>query len=145
MDPSTGKPKRFGFAEFESADGMLLAVRVLRDRVLASTEPLLVQLSAVAQRFLDFHVEQLKARARGSAGATIVAPPQPSGSAAPPTELPSEVTAEAEREALTKIEVSHLLLTASRLCSAHLDVTCRSWCTLTLVMQKLSARVWLLS
>jgi len=103
VDPATGTPKRFGFAEFESADGLLRAVRVLRDRSLASSEPLLVQLSAAAQRFLDYHIEQLKLRARGAA-ATIVAAPQPSGEAAvgAPLEPPNEAAAEAET--LAKIQ-----------------------------------------
>jgi hypothetical protein len=70
-DPETGAPKRFGFVEFAHAEGVLRALRVLRERPLASSEPLLVNVSSETQRFLDYHVAVQKSRR-----ATIVAAPQ---------------------------------------------------------------------
>jgi RNA-binding protein 25 len=70
-DPETGAPKRFGFVEFVHADGVLRALRVLRERPLAGSEPLLVNVSSETQRFLDYHVALQKSRR-----ATIVAAPQ---------------------------------------------------------------------
>jgi hypothetical protein len=70
-DPETGAPKRFGFVDFAHAEGVLRALRVLRERPLASSEPLLVNVSSETQRFLDYHVAVQKSRR-----ATIVAAPQ---------------------------------------------------------------------
>jgi RNA-binding protein 25 len=119
VDPLSGAPKRFGFAEFDGAEGVLRAVRVLRDRPLAGS-PLLVNLSAAAQRYLDFHAEQIRSRARAQ-GATIVSPPQAAPGGAP-VELPVDAAGEAETSA--KIEARSLvssrrpLLTPSLLAGA---------------------------
>ena len=98
-DPETGAQKRFGIADFASPDGVLRALRVLREFPLAGSE-LLLNVGQATQKFLDFHVAQLKSRGR----ATIVAAPQlsvpPADGAAPePGSVAAEAAAEAAEEA----------------------------------------------
>ena len=103
-DPSTGVVKRFGFAEYETADGVLRCVRVLRDYSLAGAQ-LQVNLSQAAQKYLDWHVEQLKTK-RG----VIAAPAQPAqaGDAGGQANLQSVADETGEAEARAKIEVCQL-------------------------------------
>ena len=133
-DPETGAPKRFGFAEFASPDGVLRALRVLREYPLAGSE-LLLNVSQATQKFLDFHVAQTKSRGR----ATIVAAPQlsnpPADGAAPvPSSVAAEAAAEAAEEAAAdKAAISAIqvrLRCCARLRSPHSPRLCcllRSW------------------
>jgi RNA-binding protein 25 len=123
-DPETGAQKRFGFADFASPDGVLRALRVLRERPLAGSE-LLLNVSQATQKFLDFHVAQLKSRGR----ATIVAAPQlsnpPAEGAAPePGSVAAEAAAEAAEEAAADKAAVNAIQVRRRRCAHHCTLLC---------------------
>jgi hypothetical protein len=101
---------------------VLRAQRILREYALAGSE-LLLNVSQATQKFLDFHVAQLKSRGR----ATIVAAPQltvPADGAAPePGSAAADAAAEAAEEAAAdKAAISAIQVRrchGARRCTSH--------------------------
>ncbi|AQK52302.1 RNA-binding protein 25 isoform X2 [Zea mays] len=76
-DPSNGKPKGFGFCEFESAEGILRATRLLNKLSLDGQE-LVININDATKEYLKKHVEekkraQVKSKDASGDGTTAVA------------------------------------------------------------------------
>lgn len=59
QDPSNGKPKGFGFCEFESADGILRATRLL-NKLCIDGQELVININDATREYLKKHVEEKK-------------------------------------------------------------------------------------
>lgn len=59
QDPSNGKPKGFGFCEFESAEGILRATRLL-SKLSIDGQELVININDATKEYLKKHVEQKK-------------------------------------------------------------------------------------
>ncbi|KAF8701993.1 hypothetical protein HU200_033328 [Digitaria exilis] len=59
QDPSNGKPKGFGFCEFESAEGILRATRLL-NKLSIDGQELVININDATKEYLKKHVEEKK-------------------------------------------------------------------------------------
>ncbi|XP_062191076.1 RNA-binding motif protein 25-like isoform X4 [Phragmites australis] len=59
QDPSNGKPKGFGFCEFESAEGILRAARLL-NKLSIDGQELVININDATKEYLKKHVEEKK-------------------------------------------------------------------------------------